>query len=72
MSVVGAIVVVTRGEDMSTTTAERPTAPQTSTTQPPEDVDRDGIEVYCPDMQSWARTWHFFCEGCGATDHDLS
>ena len=34
-------------------------------------IDRDGIEVYCPDMQTWARTWHFFCEGCGATDHDL-
>ncbi len=51
---------------MSTALAERPrTAPAA-----PE-VDRDGVEVYCPDAQAWSRTRDFFCENCGATDHDL-
>ncbi|TNC20016.1 hypothetical protein FHE66_01965 [Georgenia sp. 311] len=38
---------------------------------PPEGVDRDGIEVYCPDSGGWARTRDYFCESCGAVDHDL-
>ncbi|HLT84749.1 MAG TPA: hypothetical protein VKZ83_11005 [Phototrophicaceae bacterium] len=36
-----------------------------------QEIDRDGIEVYCPDAGGWSRTRHFFCESCGATDHDL-
>ena len=52
---------------MSTALAERPT-----TTAPEvDDLDRDGIEVFCPDSQGWSRTRDFFCESCGATDHDL-
>lgn len=49
---------------MTTAIAER-------TTQAPEDVDRDGIEVYCPEARGATRTRHYFCECCGATDHDL-
>lgn len=37
----------------------------------PDDVDRDGIEVYCPEAEAWSRTRQLFCESCGATDHDL-
>lgn len=51
---------------MSTVLAERPrTAPDV------DDVDRDGVEVFCPDSESWTRTRSLFCESCGATDHDL-
>lgn len=36
-----------------------------------QDIDPDGIEVYCPEAEAWSRTRDFFCESCGATDHDL-
>ncbi|WP_413451178.1 hypothetical protein AA0Y32_00040 [Georgenia phoenicis] len=47
---------------MSTATAQRPAA---------EDIDRDGIDVYCPEAGGPSRTRHLFCESCGATNHDL-
>lgn len=40
-------------------------------TSPPDLVDRDGVEVYCPEAEAWSRTRELFCESCGATDHDL-
>lgn len=65
MSVVGVTVGVTEGDDMTTATAER------TTTRTAEDIDRDGLEVYCPEARGATRTRHYFCECCGATDHDL-
>jgi len=58
---------------MSTALAERPTTEATApgADAPLDEVDRDGIEVYCPDSGGWARTHDYFCESCGATDHDL-
>ena len=63
---------------MTTALAERPTdtlGPDVTAPveAPPAEleIDRDGIEVYCPDAGGWSRTRHFFCESCGATDHDL-
>lgn len=35
------------------------------------DVDHDGLDVYCPESQSWARTRDLFCEDCGDPGHDL-
>ncbi|WP_193311458.1 hypothetical protein [Georgenia satyanarayanai] len=51
---------------MTTATAER-----TRSTHTAEDIDRDGIEVYCPEARGATRTRHYFCECCGSTDHDL-
>lgn len=63
---------------MTTALAERPTTVATTTAPASErpaaaqdEVDRDGIEVYCPDAEAWSPTRHFFCETCGATDHEL-
>lgn len=62
---------------MTTALAERPTTVAPSAPAPArpavaeDEVDRDGIEVYCPDAEAWSPTRHFFCETCGATDHEL-
>ena len=58
---------------MTTALAERPTtaAPVARPAAPTDEIDRDGIEVFCPEAEAWSRTRHFFCESCGATDHDL-
>lgn len=55
---------------MSTTTTER-TGVREPAADATAEVDRDGLEVYCPEAQAWARTRELFCENCGDSGHEL-